>query len=195
MELEERMDSLRFLIRDRDTKFTAAFDEIFCAGGVRIIKTPPQAPRANAICERLVGTLRREVFDQMLILTRDIYPRSSPNTPSTTTSTARICPGTNDHRWSNDRHPAHHRPRRRPFRQATTHPRRPDQPVPPGRLNTQVNDPNPIFERDKARAPGDAVSAERACDCRASASRSLRTNLARTTLLRPDARVIGLEPA
>jgi transposase len=67
MELDERMDSLRFLIRDRDTKFTAAFDEVLRAGGVRIIKAPPQAPRANAICERLVGTLRREVFDQMLI--------------------------------------------------------------------------------------------------------------------------------
>ena len=67
MELGERMDSLRFLIRDRDTKFTAAFDEVFRAGGVRIIKAPPQAPRANAICERLVGTMHREVFDQMLI--------------------------------------------------------------------------------------------------------------------------------
>jgi transposase InsO family protein len=54
-------------VRDRDTKFTAVFDEVFRAGGVRIIKTPPQAPRANAICERLVGTLRREVFDQLLI--------------------------------------------------------------------------------------------------------------------------------
>ena len=61
------MDSLRFLIRDRDTKFTAAFDEVFRAADVRIIKSPPLAPRANAICERLIGTLRREVFDQMLI--------------------------------------------------------------------------------------------------------------------------------
>jgi hypothetical protein len=67
MELGARMDSLRFLVRDRDTKFTAVFDEVFRAGGVRIIKTPPQAPRANAICERVVGTLRREVFDQVLI--------------------------------------------------------------------------------------------------------------------------------
>jgi putative transposase len=67
MELGERMDSLRFLIRDRDTKFIAAFDEVLRAGGVRIIKTPPRAPRVNAICERLVGTLRREVFDQLLI--------------------------------------------------------------------------------------------------------------------------------
>ncbi|MBC6463512.1 integrase core domain-containing protein [Actinomadura sp. HBU206391] len=67
MDLGERMGSLRFLVRDRDTKFVAAFDEVFRAAGVRIIKTPPQAPRANAICERLVGTLRREMLDQMLI--------------------------------------------------------------------------------------------------------------------------------
>jgi transposase InsO family protein len=67
MELGARMDALRFLVRDRDTKFITAFDEVFRAGGVRIIKTPPQAPRANAICERVVGTLRREVLDQVLI--------------------------------------------------------------------------------------------------------------------------------
>ncbi len=67
MELVEGMGSLRFLIRDRDTKFIAAFDEVFRADGARIIKTPPQAPRANAICERVVGTLRREVPGQMLI--------------------------------------------------------------------------------------------------------------------------------
>jgi putative transposase len=67
MELGIRMESLRFLVRDRDTKFIAAFDEVFRADGLRIIKTPPQAPRANAICERVVGTLRREVFDRTLI--------------------------------------------------------------------------------------------------------------------------------
>jgi transposase InsO family protein len=67
MELRARVEALRFLVRDRDTKFIAAFDEVFGADGVSIIKTPPQAPRANAICERLVGTLRREVLDRMLI--------------------------------------------------------------------------------------------------------------------------------
>jgi transposase InsO family protein len=67
MELGARMDALRFLVGDRDTKFIAAFDEVFRAAGIRIIKTPPQVPRANAICERIVGTLRREVLDQMLI--------------------------------------------------------------------------------------------------------------------------------
>jgi putative transposase len=67
MELGARMDALRFLIRDRDTKFIVAFDDVFRGSGVRIIKTPPKAPRANALCERVVGTLRREVLDQLLI--------------------------------------------------------------------------------------------------------------------------------
>jgi transposase InsO family protein len=67
MELGSRMEALRFLVRDRDTTFIAAFDEVFRAAGVRIIKTPPQALRANAIWDRVVGTLRREVLDRMLI--------------------------------------------------------------------------------------------------------------------------------
>jgi transposase InsO family protein len=67
IELGTRVDMLRFLIRDRDAKFVAGFDEVFHACGIEIIKTPPQAPRANAICERLVGTLRRELLDRVLV--------------------------------------------------------------------------------------------------------------------------------
>ena len=67
MNLEGRADGLKFLIRDRDTKFTAAFDAAFTAIGVRIVKTPVQAPRANAIAERWIASARRECLDRMLI--------------------------------------------------------------------------------------------------------------------------------
>ena len=67
MTLGCRMDSLRFLIRDRDTKYTHAFDAVFQADDVEILLSPPRVPRANAICERVVGTLRREILDRILI--------------------------------------------------------------------------------------------------------------------------------
>jgi putative transposase len=58
----------KFLIRDRAGQFTGSFDAVFTAAGIRILASPPQAPRANAICERMIGTLRREVFDRLLIV-------------------------------------------------------------------------------------------------------------------------------
>jgi transposase InsO family protein len=67
MPLGCRVDSLRFLIRDRDSKYTRSFDAVFEADEVEILLSPPRAPRANAICERVVGTLRRELLDRMLI--------------------------------------------------------------------------------------------------------------------------------
>jgi putative transposase len=68
MDLGDRLDTLRFLIHDRDPLFTTAFDEVFKAEGLRIITTLPQTPRMNAICERVIGTLRRELLDRILVL-------------------------------------------------------------------------------------------------------------------------------
>jgi transposase InsO family protein len=67
MDLGDRADQFRFLVRDRDSKFTDAFDAVFAGADIRIIRTPIQAPRANAIAERFIGTLRRECLDHMLI--------------------------------------------------------------------------------------------------------------------------------
>ena len=66
--LGERFESIRFLVRDRGSNFTVSFNAVFQAAGTRIVRTAVQAPRMNAVCERLVGTLRRELLDRMLIL-------------------------------------------------------------------------------------------------------------------------------
>lgn len=69
-ELAERARPVKFLVRDRDTKFTTSFDEAFRSERIRIIGTPIRAPRANAFAERFVGTIRRECLDRILIFGR-----------------------------------------------------------------------------------------------------------------------------
>ena len=70
MDLDDRGSQVRFLVHDRDSKFSAAFDALFDSAGIRIIRTPVRAPNANAHVERWIGTVRRECLDRLLILGR-----------------------------------------------------------------------------------------------------------------------------
>jgi putative transposase len=70
MTLAEQAQGHRIVIRDRDSKFTAVFDEVFRSEGLKVIKAPIAAPRAKAHAERWVGSVRRECLDQILIISR-----------------------------------------------------------------------------------------------------------------------------
>jgi putative transposase len=93
LDLGERFEGSRFLIRDRDSDFTASLDAVFQAAGTTILRTAVQAPRMNSICERLVGTLRRELLDRSLIL-----GQAHLRTVLTTTRGTTTCPASSGHR-------------------------------------------------------------------------------------------------
>jgi putative transposase len=70
MDLDDRERQVRFLIHDRDAKFPRAFDAILQSETIKVIRTPVQAPNANAHMERWVGSVRRECLDRLLIIGR-----------------------------------------------------------------------------------------------------------------------------
>jgi putative transposase len=70
MDLGDRAAEFRFLVRDRDSTFTSVFDAVFANEGIQILHTPVRAPQANAIAERWIGTVRRELLDRILIVNR-----------------------------------------------------------------------------------------------------------------------------
>jgi putative transposase len=70
MDLGDRAAEFRFVIRDRDSKFTGVFAAMFASEGIRILRTPVRAPQANAIAERWIATARRELLDRILIINR-----------------------------------------------------------------------------------------------------------------------------
>jgi hypothetical protein len=92
MGLEDRVGRFRFLIRDQDAKFTTAFDAVFAAEGIRVLRTPVRTPRANAYAERWVGTVRRELLDRILIFGCRQLRWVLAEYADHTTATARIAP-------------------------------------------------------------------------------------------------------
>jgi putative transposase len=67
IELGDHVASFRFLIRDHDSKFTSIFNDVFASKGLPILRTPAQAPQANAITKRWIGTLHRKLLDKRWI--------------------------------------------------------------------------------------------------------------------------------
>jgi putative transposase len=82
MRLGEHEPQFRVLIHDRDSKFSRAFDEIFRSEGIEVIRTPMQAPNANAFAERWVRTVRNDCLDRIVILGRRHLEAQAPGLAS-----------------------------------------------------------------------------------------------------------------
>jgi hypothetical protein len=153
--LGERFADIRFLLRDRGPNFTASFDAVFQAAGTTIVRTAVRAPRMNATCERLAGTLRRELLDRVLILGEGHLRAALAeyqvhyNTALPHQGIAQRVPGRRTRRGPHH----HYRPRQRTD-PPKTRPGRPDQRIRARRLTprrTAGHQADPIFERDRIR--------------------------------------------
>ena len=84
MDLDDRGDAFRFLVRDRAGQFTTAFDAVMAGAGIENVKIPPRCPGANCFAERFVLTAKTELTDRILIFGEQHYEPSSPDTARTT---------------------------------------------------------------------------------------------------------------
>jgi putative transposase len=119
--LDERGRRTRFLIRDRDAKFCRGFDDVFGSEGIDVLRTPVQAPNANAFAERWVRRVRAECLDWLLIIGRSHLEQVLRVYAGTTTA---IVPTGRSSFRRPTRHRTDHRRRGPPRRRASTRPAR-----------------------------------------------------------------------